>query len=249
MVKKNLILTTVTLALFTGVQAQVMLDNDMSSITSATPALTPQFINSDAGWHVGNEAWSLNGAETGITNGPVAGRSHIRGVFRAFEVDGLNASSNAITIELTYTSPVDIIVAAWGATGTVNSTNTTTMMRGSEQRRWAGDQDFVEDFSASDLTVFDLSGGGSLTPTGVAGTYAAGTTITSAITIDFADITGLSNASELTAFGLTFSTVSDPALATATLDHVTITAVPEPSTFALLGGLVAMTAVMVRRRK
>ena len=91
MFPKTRLLTTVTLALVTGAQAQVMLNSDMSSVTSGVPNLTPEFIESNAGWHVGNDAWSLNLAETGITNGPVAGRSNIRGVFRAFKVDGLNA--------------------------------------------------------------------------------------------------------------------------------------------------------------
>ncbi|CAA6692114.1 MULTISPECIES: PEP-CTERM sorting domain-containing protein [unclassified Lentimonas] len=90
--------------------------------------------------------------------------------------------------------------------------------------------------------ILSIDTGAGLTVVGSAYTGGAGT-------ISLFSFDSLSDAEEFTATGLdSFTGLNASLVYNLTSIDLVLTAVPEPSTFALLGGLFALTAVMVRRR-
>ncbi|WPJ96315.1 PEP-CTERM sorting domain-containing protein [Coraliomargarita algicola] len=66
-------------------------------------------------------------------------------------------------------------------------------------------------------------------------------------TIDFATIAGVTELADFDAFGIMFfSTVGSGGQVT--VDNVTLTAIPEPGSYALLAGLTCLASVLIRRR-
>ncbi|MEM7453505.1 MAG: PEP-CTERM sorting domain-containing protein [Planctomycetota bacterium] len=249
----------VTGLLFTSNASADLIIDDFSSgsVSTTTDGFRLRHNNIDGGWQAarqgGGSAWMVSGgtlqnSSTVNTNGypnyipgeaPVAQGISLAGL-------GITPGATEIFVDFDYDVAAGdtLYVTLWGYTGTFDP-GTSTIYANLEARYGLSNNE-----GSSTLDAFNLLDGAT---TGFGGTTNPFATLTGSgsfsgtIDLTALAIPGVTEVSDLTVISLGFGKMEDGLAGTTSIDNLSLTTIPEPSSIALIG--MTVLGIAARRRR
>ena len=246
--------------------ATVTLIDELDGTNDGTTLSTTAFERDSTGWHKStSSAWAHGTGNTWLYNTNSANNNNTSdgAVAQIINLSGLGLTSqNQIEVNMTYnawdgTTPIDVYVHVWGLVDKSSTATSTFANLGAQNGAMWGQ-------NLAQFDYYNLGSGAKFT-TGGGGEADSGAAAIKLLDQD----TGTSSIEDAVAYSTTFdlSGYSLDTLAqydyfvigiaknvTASTDNgfaihdISVTAIPEPGTYALLGGLLSLSYVMLRRR-
>ncbi|CAA6692394.1 MULTISPECIES: PEP-CTERM sorting domain-containing protein [unclassified Lentimonas] len=245
--KTTLVLAT-TLAVAYSAQAALITNGDFSDTTNSnsdadTNNLSVEEANNGWGWKAG---WSLT-STTGVAEMSTAFNNNYS-IAQINSVTSETGSSLTLGLDWTPDTGSTFTSLSYHLVGWIG-----TPTAGTDMFRFInGDSDGIQGGGATMIDLLDGTSKGTGNSTASSGTVAgtAGSTTNFSTTIDLSGYASGSSVSDYDYIGIRFSIMgADDTAQGSLIDNVSLVAVPEPGTYALIGGLFALGFVMVRRRK